>query len=184
MEALFMSPDFMVRQTGVDVESQNPKETEVTTKEHKALGVLVGAASETASEMAHAYGSMGITDKKWLNYGNATAILVIVLWVSVGAPIAFFWLRADAKDDRNEYRLQVIRQEQLAEERRREDRIDRQRQEDMFKTTLEVISRDSRESVQQMRVVSEQVRSSSEQMKMATEAMVKVEKAISAKMHH
>lgn len=139
------------------------------------------------SDEAPSYGSMGLAGTL-KTYGNATAMLVITAWISIGAPIAFFWLRTDAKDDRNEYRAQVAAERQLAEERRREDRQDRQRVEDLFRQTLETITRDSRESRvelaksgEQMRAIGEQIRVAGEQIKAASESMIRVEKALLAK---
>lgn len=154
------------------------------TKHHRALGAAVGAGVETYSELADrgGFGGMGISNKKWRDYGNATIMLVIVIWMSIAMPSAFLWLRSDAKDDRMEYRQQVARTEQLAEERRREDRQDRQRIEDLFRTTLDTISRDSRESTQSMTKVYEQVKVASDQMKAASEAMTRVEKLLTTKL--
>lgn len=154
------------------------------TKHHRALGAAVGAGVETYSELAErgGYGGMGIANKKWRDYGNATAILIIMIWMSVGLPTVLVWFRSDAKDDRTENRQQVARTEQLAEERRREDRQDRQRIEDLFRTTLDTISRDSRESTQSMTKVYEQVKVASDQMKAASDAMVRVEKMLTTKL--
>lgn len=146
------------------------------TNPYKALGVV----AETAVEQAETYGSMGLRGTL-KSYGNATAMLVIVAWISIGAPIAFFWLRSDAKDERQEYRASIAAERQLAEERRREDRQDRQRVEEMFRTTMETISRDNRESNRSMAAVGEQVKIASEQIKLASESMVRIEKALVAK---
>ena len=54
--------------------------------------------------------------------------------------------------------------------------------EDLFARTLETISRDSRDSVSQMKVVSEQVKASADQMRAATEAMQRVEKMLASKL--
>ncbi len=161
------------------------------TKHHRALGAAVGAGVETYSELAErgGYGGMGIANKKWRDYGNATAILIIMIWMSVGIPTVLFWFRSDAKDDRLENRQQMARTEQLAEERRREDRQDRQRQEDLFRvqaelfrTTLETISRDNQKSTDAMTKVYEQVKIASDQMKAASEAMTRVEKMLTTKL--
>lgn len=146
---------------------------------HKAYGQVAGAAVETANEQAVSYGSMGLGGTL-KTYGNATAMLVIVAWISIGAPIAFFWLRSDAKEDRNEYRQQVAAERQLAEERRREDRQDRQRIEDLFRQTLETIARDGRDSSAKMATGIEQIKIASEQIKLASEAMVRLEKVMTA----
>lgn len=104
----------------------------------------------------------------------------VALLVAVG--IAGLWqLRSDAIADRADHRAQVERQIKEQAEQRREDRQDRQRVEDLFSKTLETISRDNRESVVQMKIVSEQVKASSDQMKAATESMLRVEKLLTSK---
>lgn len=149
---------------------------EPDTKQHRQLGAAVGAGVETAAEMAGGLGSMGLK-RSLAAYGNTTAMVLI----AVGMSLAFVWLRSDARDDRNEYRLQVIRTEQLAEERRREDRLDRAADRMEYRTSLEIISRDSRDSTLQMAKIYEQVKVASDQMKAASESMVRVEKLLTTK---
>lgn len=143
------------------------------TKLHKALGTSAGEAIATAISAGTPLGLVGLAAK----VANIAAVTIIC----AGMIFAFMWQRDDARADRTEYRQQVVRQEQLTEERRREDRQDRQRTEELFRTTLESIGRDNRESVMQMKLVSEQVRLAGEQMKMATESMVRLEKMLSLK---
>lgn len=151
------------------------------TKLHQTIGVAAGAAVEAASEMREANGGMGITNPKWRNYANSSAVLIVVLWMSVATPAAFIWLRSDAKDDRAEYRLQVIRSEQLAAESRREDRQDRQSDRETYRTTLDNISRDNRDMLTQMARSYEQMKMAGEQMKLTADTMGRIEKLLTAK---
>lgn len=160
----------------IEVEpNDSPKAGVSGTKLYKAIGTAAGAAVETAAKKAIT-GSMGLSGV-FREYGQVTAMVLIC----VGMSMAFMWLRADSKDDRNEYRQQVLRQEQLSEERRREDRQDRQREQDMFRTTLETISRDNRDANMQMSRMTDQVKAASDQIKAASDAMIRVEKAILSK---
>lgn len=156
--------------------AQEGKDSLSGAKLHKAIGVVAGASAETALEQAAGYGSMGLAGI-FRTYGQVTAMVLI----AVGMSMAFMWLRSDAKDDRNEYRQQVLRQEQLAEERRREDRQDRAREQDLFRSTLELMSRDSREANLQMSRATDQIKIASDQIKAAGDAIGRVEKAIVSK---
>lgn len=164
-----------------DVPAMADESKHTDTEHHRRMGAVAGAAVETAAEMA---GGMGLPPSTIRNYMNASSMVIL----AIIATAAFIWSRIDAKDDRHEYQLQVQQAAQLAEERRREDRSDRQRLEDAFKTTLEKISADSRENVRAstegvavMRGVGESVKDASKEMKASSEAMIRVEKALTAK---
>lgn len=150
-----------------------PEESLSGTKLHRAIGA--GAGEAVAAVMGG--GVMGLT----AGAARIANIAGIALLTAIG--IGGLWqLRNDGQADRADYRGQLLRSEQQNEERRREDRSDRQRTEDLFRTTLEAMARDNRESVTQMKIVSEQVKASSEQMRAATEAMLRVEKMLTTKM--
>lgn len=138
------------------------------------------AKALTDVAMPGAMGLVGLAAK----LGNVAAVTLIGALFSA----AFIWQRADTMAERADYRAQTQRTEQTNEKLRQEDRADRQRIEELFSRTLETISRDNRESVVQMKVVSEQVKASSDQMKqasdqmkLATEAMLRVEKMLTSK---
>lgn len=136
----------------------------------KSHSEQAGEVVSEATKATYEFGSMGVRGSWWQNYGNMTAMMVL----AIGASFAFMWLRMDSKDSRDEYRQQVIRQEQLAAEQRREDRDDARRREATFERALDVISKASSESTVQMRIATENI-------KTATESMQRIEKAISEK---
>jgi hypothetical protein len=145
------------------------------TKLHQAMGTAAGAAVEAAVETAN-YGGMGLRGVL-RDYGNTTAMVLIC----IGMSMAFMWLRADAKEDRQEYRLHVIRAEQLSAEQRREDRQDRQNDRDVYRVSLEGISRDNRDMMGKLAAAFEQMKMAGDQMKLTADAMGRIEKLLTAK---
>ncbi len=133
---------------------------------HKVIQVGEAATQAMSATIPSVMG-MGTAASKMANI--AAVGLIAAMFTA-----AFFWLRSDAMAERADFRNQVLRQETQNEDRRREDRADRQRTEEMFRNSLENMSRDNRDAVQQMKVIGEQ-------MRLATDAMVRVEKLLHSK---
>lgn len=147
------------------------------TKLYQAVGAGAGAAVASVAERS----VMGLTGGAAKVANVAAAAILVTIGI-----VGLWQLRSDSMADRADHRAQVERAERKsdeqrrddrakAEDQRREDRADRQRLEELFSRTLDTISRDNRESVTQMKIVSEQ-------MKAATESMVRVEKILTTKM--